>query len=126
MRNPFRVKKQRQTWAGRPRALTLDDPVFQGWDEEELEFKPKYQKSDEDLQKTSAKTDGGDGAPISNEPSASHYNHDNTLGYAPIAGAFSGGEAAGSSSASAPDHGSADTACATQNTGDGGDGSTCH
>ncbi|KAJ3962927.1 hypothetical protein N0V92_000363 [Colletotrichum tropicale] len=101
MRNPFKAKKQRQTWEGRSRALTLDDPVFKDWDKEELKFEPRHQKSDEELAKKSAASDSGDPSRLSGEHAGSYYNFDSTLGYATVAGAFSGAETGGPSDAGA-------------------------
>ncbi|KAL0930353.1 uncharacterized protein CTRU02_214428 [Colletotrichum truncatum] len=115
MRNPFRIKKQRQTWEGRPRGLTLDDPVFKDWDKEDIQIQPKERKSDGDIQRKPIRNDGVDGTRYASDDSGHYYNHNTTLGYASIAGVLSGDAAQNTMDSSSADCGSAGSA--------GGDGS---
>ncbi|KAK1458711.1 hypothetical protein CCUS01_09189 [Colletotrichum cuscutae] len=98
MRNPFKPRQApSQSWVGRPRALSADDPVFKDLDEDErkgIESSSirQQQKTSQESNRESLTPSGSDSAVSVGSGSSSHHSvsADIGQGYAAIAGAFSG------------------------------------
>ncbi|KXH64299.1 hypothetical protein CSAL01_11333 [Colletotrichum salicis] len=103
MRNPFKPRQApSQSWAGRPRALSADDPVFKGLDEDErksIESSSinQQQKKSQESTREPLKPSGSDSAVSVDSGSSSHHSVSADIGhgYAAIAGAFSGTDHSG-------------------------------
>ncbi|KAF4783438.1 hypothetical protein HER10_EVM0009956 [Colletotrichum scovillei] len=103
MRNPFKPRQApSQSWAGRPRALSADDPVFKDLDEDErkdIESNSisQQQKTSQESNREPLKPSGSDSAVSVGSGSSSHHSvsADIGQGYAAIAGAFSGTDHSG-------------------------------
>ncbi|TDZ15561.1 hypothetical protein Cob_v011442 [Colletotrichum orbiculare MAFF 240422] len=119
MRNPFKPKKLSQSWASRPRALTLDDPVYKDVDEDEEIFKPRVRRRMSADSIAELPEPSGDTARPPSTPSGPRYHSHSTLNYASIAGALAGDNASGhAASASA----SADASSSSSTSSGDGDG----
>lgn len=126
MRNIFKQKKVRQSWEGRPRALTVDDPVFKDLDRDEIDSQIKQHRSAEAPARLPSRQAAGaaEGYRPSTGSNVPQYNHHTTLGFASIAGALAAADAG--SSAQGADSGmdaGADSSSSASSSADSG-GST--
>ncbi|KAF6833861.1 hypothetical protein CPLU01_05311 [Colletotrichum plurivorum] len=98
MRNLFKQKKVRQSWEGRPRALTVDDPVFKDLDRDEIDSQIKQHRSSAEAPARLPSRQGAaaEGFRPSTGSDVPQYNHHTTLGFASIAGALAAADAGSS------------------------------